>query len=98
MIASTTRVATTVPRRHLAQLCRHFADDHEVPVEQTDSHGRIEFPTSICMLDADLDALVLRVDAEDAETLTRTESLMARHIKRLGLAAPASLVWAPAAQ
>lgn len=94
MVASTARVSTTVPRRYLGQLCKHF--EHKLPVELGEGQGRIEFPFGVCRLEAGVDWLQLRAEATDAETLAKTEDVVARHLLRFAFREPPEIVWMPA--
>jgi hypothetical protein len=98
MMTSTARVATELPRRYLIQLCRHF--DHKLPVTldetvATDAAGRIEFPFGVCDLAIEPGLLVLRVVAADAEALSRTEDVVARHLVRFAFREPPQISWGP---
>ena len=57
-------MATAVPHRYLAQLCKHFA--HKLPATHAEDHGCIEFGGGVCTLEAGDGTLVLRLAAEDA--------------------------------
>lgn len=88
---STARVSTTVPRRYLGQLCKHF--DHKLPVELVEGHGRITFASGVCTLEAQTDTLVLRVESPDEATRLRTEDVVARHLLRFAFREPPEIVW-----
>jgi len=101
MPTSIARVATAVPRRYLGQLCKHF--EHRLPVtlaeatgaEATDAEatGRIEFTAGVCMLAAESDALVLRVEAADDASVATVEDVVARHLLRFAFREPPEIVW-----
>ena len=74
-LASEARVATTMPRRFMTQLCKHF--EHKLPVSYDETKGRIEFSAGVCLLAAGEDALVLRAEAADTESLRRVEDVIA---------------------
>jgi hypothetical protein len=93
MMTSTARVATNLPRRYLGQLCKHF--EHKLPVTLAEESGRIEFPFGICELATETGALVLRAQAEDAESLSKTEDVVARHLLRFAFREPPEIVWTP---
>ena len=92
-VASEARVATTVPRRYMAQLCKHF--EHRVPVTLGESQGRIAFPSGVCDVTADVDAaaLVMRVTAADAAALANLEDVVARHLKRFAFREEPEVAW-----
>jgi hypothetical protein len=97
MLSSEARVPTTVPRRYLAQLCKHF--QHKLPVTLGDMHGRIEFPAGSCELDAAAQAgiLVMRVTAGDEAALAKLEDVVARHLERFAFREQPEIRWARAA-
>ena len=92
---SEARVPTAVPRRHLAQLCRHF--QHKLPVTLAEDQGRIEFPGGACALEAASGTLVLRVTAADDAGLTRLEDVVARHLARFAFRDTPEIRWTRAA-
>lgn len=92
MLRSEARVATTMPRRYLGQLCKHF--QHKVPVTLQELQGRIEFPTGTCELDAATTfTLILRVSAGDAACLASLEDVVARHLKRFAFRDELEVEW-----
>jgi uncharacterized protein len=82
-----------MPRRYLAQLCKHF--QHKLPVTLDESHGRIEFPAGVCELDAAGDAgtLILHVAAGDAPALATLEEVVARHLERFAFREKPEVRW-----
>ena len=78
MTTSTATVPTADPGRYVRRLCTHFA--HKVEAEHADGHGRIAFEGGICTLDAEADALVLRIEADGPERLHRLEDVVERHL------------------
>lgn len=93
MLSSEARVPTEVPRRYLAQLCKHF--QHKLPVTFDESHGRIEFPAGQCELDAAASAgtLLLRVIASDEAALAKLEDVVARHLERFAFREKPEVRW-----
>ena len=93
-IVSEARVATDVPRRYLGQLCKHF--QHKLPVELTETQGRIEFPMGVCTLDAAAlpGTLLMRATAADETALGRLEEVVGRHLERFAFREPLAVVWA----
>lgn len=96
-LSSEARVPTAVPRRYLAQLCKHFR--HKLPVTFDAGHGRIEFPMGVCELDATSDegALLMRAFAGDEAGLARLEEVVARHLERFAFREQPAIRWARAA-
>lgn len=76
--ATHARVATPTPERYVTRLCKHFA--HKVEVEHGDGHGRIVFPFGVCTLDAEPDTLVMSVEGDDAQAVSRLEDVVTRHL------------------
>lgn len=91
MLLSQARVETTMSRRYLSQLCKHF--QHKLPVTLTETDGRIEFPPGICTLNADADTLLLRVEASDEAGLARLEEVVARHLERFAFREKPEVSW-----
>jgi hypothetical protein len=80
-----------VPRRYLAQLCRHF--QHRLPVTLEEDHGRIEFPAGVCTLTAGGETLILRATAADEEALAQVEDVTARHLERFAFREQPDIRW-----
>ncbi len=91
-LSSEARVPTAAPRRYLGQLCKHF--QHKLPVTLAEDHGRIEFPTGVCQLDAEAEALVMRVTADDEAALASLEDVIARHLERFAFRDKPEIRWA----
>jgi hypothetical protein len=93
--SSEARVPTAVPRRYLAQLCKHF--QHKLPVTFDEGHGRITFPAGTCSLDAasESSALLMRVTAEDETALATLEGVVARHLERFAFRERPEIRWVP---
>ena len=94
-VTSEARVATAMPRRYLAQLCKHF--QHKLPVTLAEDHGRIEFTGGVCALEATDDTLILRLAADEA-ALARLEEVVARHLLRFAFREPPEIRWTRAAR
>jgi hypothetical protein len=96
-MSSEARVPTAVPRRYLAQLCKHF--QHKLPVTFDEGHGRIEFAAGRCELDAEAASgiLVMRVVAGDEPDLARLEDVVARHLVRFAFREKPEVRWTRAA-
>lgn len=96
-LSSEARVATAVPRRYLAQLCKHFG--HKLPVTFDEGHGRIEFPAGPCELAAAADSgsLLMRVSADDEAALAKLEEVVARYLERFAFREKPEIRWTRAA-
>jgi hypothetical protein len=95
MLASEARVATLLPRRYLGQLCKHF--QHKLPVTLDETTGSIAFPSGLCTLQAEAEALLLRVSAADPDALVALEGVVARHLLRFAFRDPPQIAWTRAA-
>jgi uncharacterized protein len=97
MLSSEAHVPTDVPRRYLGQLCKHF--QHKLPVTLDEEHGRIEFSSGVCEVDAAASpaTLLLRVRAADEAALANLEDVVARHLKRFAFREEPEVRWVRAA-
>jgi hypothetical protein len=91
MLTATARVPTLLPRRYMGQLCKHF--EHKVPVTLGEAEGSISFAMGVCTLQAASDAILMRVEAPDAEALARLEDVVARHLVRFAFREPVAVEW-----
>ncbi len=91
--AATARVPTASASRYLQQLCKHWS--HKLEVAFDPAHGTIRFPSGAsATLDAGAEALAVRVDAPDVETLTRMKGVVAEHLDRFAFReAPLPFDW-----
>ncbi len=81
MLSSEARIATPSGSKYLQQLCKHWG--HKFEVEFTPERGRVPFATDrACDFLATSDALTLRVQAADEDSLSRTERVVIDHLKR----------------
>ena len=87
------RVPTASASRYLQQVCRHWS--HKLEVAFDPAHGTIRFPNgAVATLDAEADALAVRVDAPDHATLTRMRQVVAEHLDRFAFReAPLPFEW-----
>jgi hypothetical protein len=91
MLAATARVPTLLPRRYMGQLCKHF--EHKVPVTLGEADGTITFAMGVCTLQAETDAIVMRVESADADGLAQLEDVVARHLVRFAFREPVAVAW-----
>lgn len=75
-------VPTPKASAYMKQLCKHFG--HRVPAEWTDDAGQVRFDGGRCRLRAEVDALVLSIDADDAESVGRLQEVVGSHLERFG--------------
>jgi hypothetical protein len=77
----------------MKQLCKHFG--HKVEVAFDDERGTIRFAMGRCELDATQSGVLqMRAQAEDAESLARTEQVVGSHLERFGRRDELSVTWA----
>ena len=80
MLTTAARVPTVKSSRYLQALCGHFS--HKTTAEWNAEEGNVTFPFGTCQLRAEPDALLLRVEAADAEALERGKDVVARHLEK----------------
>ncbi len=93
---ATSRVATAHAQRYLTQLCKHWG--HKFAVSYDDKRGAIELPAGGCTLEASADALTVRVEATEAEGLSRLEAVVEEHIKRFAFREELTFAWTRSAR
>ena len=91
---SIAEVATPLPARYLAQLCKHF--QHKLDVTFDTQSGHIVFPLGDCRLKASENILTLSVEADDQEKLAKLEDVVARHLVRFTFREEMQIDWRPA--
>ena len=82
-VTATSRVATERGERYRKQLASHFGNKIAVAEEPSGTVLTWGFGGTTT-LTAEPGALVLRADAEDAETLDRVKDVTGRHLERFG--------------
>jgi len=92
MLEATTRFPTENGQKYLTQLCKHFA--HKIEVDHSDGSGQLRFSCGTGYLEADPDALRIRVEASDDMQLAETKSVIESHLLRFAFREPADpLQW-----
>ena len=92
MAFETARVPTANGARYLQQLCKHWS--HKLEVQLSDDEGIVRFPNAVATMKADADALTVRVEADDDETLQRMKGVVASHLDRFAFReAPLPFAW-----
>lgn len=95
MPASVSDIATPDAARLIKRLCTHWAHKFEVVFD--DRHGRVPFDAdTLALLDADDDALHVRIEAADAERLARMQDVVAEHLQRMNRGEALAIAWRPA--
>jgi uncharacterized protein len=82
-VTATSRVATERGERYRKQLASHFGNKIEVAEEPSGTMLKWGFGGTTT-LTVEPGVLVLRADAEDAETLDRVKEVTGRHLERFG--------------
>lgn len=97
MPATSALVPTANASRYLQQLCKHWA--HKLEVSFTPEHGEVKLPDgAVATMDAGPEALDVRIEVGDAETLERMKDVVARHLDRFAFReAPLPFDWKDAA-
>ncbi|WEZ82403.1 DUF2218 domain-containing protein [Rhizobium sp. 32-5/1] len=92
MLEATTRFPTENGQKYLTQLCKHFA--HKIEVEQVDARGELRFSCGTGYLEAEPDALKIRVESPNAAQLMDTKSVVESHLLRFAFREPSGpLQW-----
>ncbi len=86
-------VPTLSASRYLQQLCKHWS--HKLEVEFDPTHGTIRLPGEVvATLDAEADALTVRLQAPSDEALDRMKMVVADHLDRFAFReAPLPFDW-----
>jgi hypothetical protein len=93
------RVATEHAADYLAKLGRHIEraaqshSDSPLRVESSALHGTISFGAGTCTLDAEPAALLVRVTADDEESLQRVAGLVADRLQTFGRHEGLTVTW-----
>ncbi|HQZ13624.1 MAG TPA: DUF2218 domain-containing protein [Devosia sp.] len=74
------RHATPKASQYLQQLCKHFG--HKVPATFTETHGEVQMPLGLCVLDAADDLLTITITPNEPEGETRLVKVIAVHLER----------------
>ncbi len=97
------RVETANASRYLVQLCRHASKigghlrGHARPdvlgVEFSNTHGTLELSWGRCVLDADPEALTVRVEAATEEHLRGIQDIVTADLERFGHRDEPAVTW-----
>ena len=86
------RVPTTNGARYLQQLCKHWS--HKLDVHLSENEGMVRFPAAVATMRADSEALMVKVEAADDETLQRMRGVVASPLDRFAFReAPLPFAW-----
>lgn len=75
---STTHIVTKEGSSYIRKLCKHFV--HKVPVSYTETTGRAELPTGLCLMQANDSELVFTITADTTEGIAKAEDVVVRHL------------------
>ncbi|KXK19883.1 MAG: hypothetical protein UZ15_CFX003001903 [Chloroflexi bacterium OLB15] len=84
-------VATANASKIMKWLCGHFK--MKVPAEYNDVSGHVNFPFGVCTMTATDTALLIRVQAPDAESFERVKLVVSDHLERFGRKEALTVVW-----
>ncbi len=101
-VSATARTPTAHASKYLQQLCKHW--EHNLAVTFDATHGTVVFPKdargadwpgdATVTFDAEVDALVTRIDASDPAQLDGLKGAVARHLDRFAFReAPLAYEW-----
>lgn len=85
-------IETTKGSKYLKWVCGHFKI--KVPAEFDDTWGKVQFPFGCCEMHAKPDALLIRVQADDAESFERVKFVVGDHLERFARKDDVRVVWA----
>jgi uncharacterized protein len=92
MAQATASIPTTSGSKYLQQLCKHWS--HKLTVEFDAAKGIVTFPNAVATMEAQPEALLVTVEAEDAETLDRMKGVVSSHLDRFAFReAPLPFDW-----
>lgn len=88
------RFETPNASRYLQQLCKHFAHKTEVAFDET--RGTAKLPGGPAILSAADDALIVTLEAADAEGLAKSKYVIDSHLERFAFREDfKGMVWSP---
>lgn len=92
MYESSTRFVTDSGRKYLVQLCKHFS--HKIDVTWSENDGELRFSCGVAALNADENALEIRVRSPDQDQLSQTQEVVESHLLRFAFRDnPSHLTW-----
>jgi hypothetical protein len=80
MTTSTTEIATPKASYYLQMLCKHWS--HKLPVEFTPDYGIVPFVDGVCVMQADDEALLVKIEAPDEDRARHFETVFVKHLER----------------
>lgn len=92
--AARARVETPNAARYMKALCNHF--ERKVPAQYDGTHGVAHFSFGTCEMDAQPDALLLHIAAEDETAFERVKHVVEDHLVRFGSKENLQIAWVEA--
>ena len=86
---------TESARRYMTQLAKHWSHKYEVTFDETDA--TIALPAGPFTMHVEPEQLVLTLDIEDPELMTRMQGVVERHVQRFAFREELAFSWSPAA-
>ena len=94
MLKAQAQVTTPKAARYLKALCNHFS--RKVTAEYDDNHGTVQFGIGDCEMVADAAALVIRIQAANAENLAQVKYVVSDHLERFAVDEALQVTWVDA--
>ena len=79
------------PAKLIDRLANHWA--HKFEVERGEGRAVIPFPTATCVLQAQGDELLARLESDDAGAVEKLEGVVADHLQRMARGEALSIEW-----
>ena len=92
MTIASGRAKTASGSKYLQQLCKHWG--HKFNVEFSQTRGQVRFPSAVATMEASADALLVTIEAGDADSVEQLKEVVARHLERFAFReAPLPFEW-----
>jgi uncharacterized protein len=90
-VVAESHITTDMASKYLKWLCGHFKI--KTKTEYDDSQGTVEFAFGTCQMQAQADALHIRVEAPDEESFSRIKYVVADHLERFARKEAIHVTW-----
>ncbi|WP_168016394.1 DUF2218 domain-containing protein [Halomonas salinarum] len=91
MPISRAEIPTESGSKLINRLCKHWS--HKFEVEHGEGHGRVQFETGTCLMEAEQERLLVAIEALDVDALDSLESVVASHLERMAGDEALTIVW-----
>ncbi|BES69130.1 hypothetical protein RE428_01480 [Marinobacter nanhaiticus D15-8W] len=91
MLKAIANVETASPSINMKKLLRHFS--HKIEVQFDDHIGSASFPFGDAYLEAGESVLAIHVKADDEESMTRLQAVIADHLVRFASKETLTIQW-----